>query len=161
MSAATSSVLYSNLKKYAITLPPPAKPAADYLPVKAHALNGSQWLFVSGQLPLQDGNVTQGIVGATITIEEASLAARLCALHILAQVDNACQHAIPASLTCLQLRGFVACDKQFTAQPQVINGASQLIVQLLGDNGRHARAAVGVSSLPLGACVEVEALFAY
>ncbi|MBC6444139.1 MAG: RidA family protein [Alphaproteobacteria bacterium GM202ARS2] len=161
MPAAKISPLHSNLQKHGITLPQPAKPAAHYLPVKSHAIGNNTLLFVSGQLPLKDTTLMQGIVGSTLTIDEAIQAARLCALHVLAQVNQACPPTSLATLTCLQLRGFVACDSQFTQQPKVIDAASQLITQLLEDNGCHARAAVGVSSLPLGACVEVEALFAY
>lgn len=132
-----------------LTLPAPAQPAASYVPV----CRTGQLVFVSGQLPLKDGVIMHpGIVGTDVTLEQAQEAARQCALSILAQVQD---FKIVRVVKCT---GFVASSPDFTDQHKVMNGASDLIVSVLGEAGRHARAAVGMASLPLNASVEVEAI---
>ena len=100
----------------------------------------------------------KGKLGAGVSIEEGQAAARLCAINILAQLQAACGD-LDRVVACVRLGGFVACTPEFTDHPKVVNGASDLIVAVLGDAGRHARAAVGVASLPLDAAVEVEGMF--
>ena len=109
---------------------------------------------------MRDGAVAvKGRLGAEISLEDGVEAARLCMINILAQAKAACGGDLDRIAQCVRLGGFVACVPEFTDQPKVINGASDLVVEVLGDAGRHARAAVGVPSLPLGAAVEVDAIF--
>ena len=138
-----------------LTLPTPAAPVANYVPyTRAGTL-----LFISGQLPFgADGKIAaahSGRVGAEVTPEAAQQAARLCAVNILAQAKAALGSL--DSVRCLKLIGFVAAAPDFIAIPAVVNGASDLMVAVLGDRGKHARSAVGVAQLPLGCAVEVEA----
>jgi enamine deaminase RidA (YjgF/YER057c/UK114 family) len=145
-----------HLKSEGITLPAASSPVANYVPwVRSGSL-----VFVSGQLPLQDGKVAQtGIVGQDLTTEQAAGAARLCALNLIAQVRAACDGDLDRVVRVVKLTGFVAATAAFTEHPQVINGASDVMVTVFGDAGRHSRAAVGAPSLPRGASVEVEAVF--
>lgn len=136
----------------------PELPAAigSYLP---YALAGDL-VFVSGQLPWQEGRIAQtGRVGVELSLDEGVAAARLCGLALIAQVRAACAGDLDRVEAVVRLGGFVACEPGFADQPKVLNGASDLMVEVFEDAGRHARAAVGVSSLPLDACVEVEGLF--
>jgi enamine deaminase RidA (YjgF/YER057c/UK114 family) len=145
------------LKELGIQLPTPAAAAANYVPVRR---SGGNLLVVSGQLPMEAGAVRyQGKLGAGVSLEEGQAAARLCAINVLAQVSAACGGNLDAVVACLRLGGFVACAPEFADHPKVVNGASDLMVDVLGEAGRHARAAVGVPSLPFDAAVEVEALF--
>jgi enamine deaminase RidA (YjgF/YER057c/UK114 family) len=117
-------------------------------------------LFVSGQLPLADGKLTaEGQVGNQVSLEQGVAAARQCALNLIAQASLALGGDLDKVTRVVKLTGFVACLPAFTQHPQVVNGASDLMVQVFGDAGRHARAAVGAPSLPRGAAVEVEAVF--
>lgn len=117
-------------------------------------------VIISGQLPLQGGAVAiKGKVGADVSFEQAHAAARLCGINILAQLNTACGGNLNKVDKCIRLGGFVNCTPEYTDQPKIINGASDLMVAVFGENGRHARAAVGVNALPLGAVVEIEALF--
>ena len=146
----------TRLGELGIELPETAASVANYVPV---ARTGDL-LFVSGQLPMEDGKVVwTGTVGDLLSIEEGAEAARLCAINMLAQLRAALDGDLNRVKRVVRLGGFVASAGDFSAQPQVINGASDLMVDLFGDLGRHARAAVGVSVLPLGAAVEVEGLF--
>lgn len=139
-----------------LSLPTPAAPAANYVPWRRA---GGQ-IVVAGQLPIEAGRVVvTGRLGDDVTLEDGQRAARLCALNILAQVKVACGGTLPDALACLRLGGFVACVPSFTDHPKVVNGASDLMVSVLGEQGRHARFAVGVASLPLGAAVEIDATF--
>lgn len=141
----------ARLKELGITLPAPSAAVANYLPV----VEEGGWITVSGQLPLRDGQLTcKGYVGQDVTPEEAYEAARLCAINGLALIQQAAGSL--ERVRIIRVGGFVASAAGFTAQPQVINGASDLLVEVLGERGRHARAAVGVAELPLGAAVEVE-----
>jgi enamine deaminase RidA (YjgF/YER057c/UK114 family) len=143
------------LKALGITLPAAPAPAGSYVPF---VLEGGL-LTISGQLPMEDGNVAvKGRLGDAVSLEDGQRAARLCAINILAQAKAALGD-LGRIRRCIRLGGFVASTADFTDQPQIVNGASDLIVEVLGAAGRHARAAVGVASLPRGAAVEVEALF--
>jgi len=123
-------------------------------------LNSNDYVFISGQLPLEYQQPKyQGIVGDKISIEDAQQAARLCGINILAQLKSACEGDLDRVKRCIKLDGFVNAIPGFANQPQVINGCSDLIVQVFGDKGKHTRAAVGVSSLPLNVPVEVAACF--
>jgi enamine deaminase RidA (YjgF/YER057c/UK114 family) len=146
----------AHLKQLGISLPAASTPVANYVPfVKTGSL-----VFVAGQLPLLNGAVHyQGIVGQDVTLEVAVNAARLCALNLLAQAKAACDGDLDRVTRVVKLTGFVAAVAHFTDHPKVINGASDLMVEVFGDLGRHARAAVGVPSLPRGAPVEVDAIF--
>lgn len=136
---------------------PAAQPSiANYVA----ALEAGNLLFVSGQLPIAAGQVRyRGRVGVDLNIEEGKLAAQLCALNVLAQAKVALGD-LDRIARCVRLGGFVSCDANFHEQPAVVNGASDLIVAALGEAGRHTRAAVGSSALPLNAAVEVDAIFA-
>lgn len=138
-----------------LTLPTPAAPVASYVPYVIH----QGMIFVSGQISMVDGKVITGILGDTLTTEDGMAAAEVCALMLLAQAKAACEGDLNKLDRCLKLSGFVASTADFTDQPKVINGASDLMGLAMGEAGRHARAAVGVPSLPLGAAVEIEAIF--
>ncbi len=151
-----TSPIERRLEELGLTLPEIPAPAGNYLPwVRAGKL-----LFVSGQIPMVGGRVVvAGRLGEDVGIEEGQRAARLCALNILAQARAALDGDLAGLARCLKLGGFVACTPDFSDQPKVINGASDLIVAVMGDAGRHARFAVGAPALPLGAAVEIEAIF--
>ncbi len=146
----------TQLKTLGITLPEAIAPVANYVPfVKTGNL-----VFVSGQLPMKDGALqSKGQVGTEVSLPEASGAARLCAINLIAQAKAACDGDLDRIKRVVKLTGFVASGPDFTDHPKVVNGASDTMVEIFGDAGRHARAAVGSSSLPLGAAVEVEAIF--
>lgn len=150
------ATIASRLEELGITLPTPAKPAANYVP---YTVSGNL-VFISGQVPYgPDGIEYQGKVGATLTKEDGVAAARLCAINILAQLRAALDGDLERVVRCLKLGGFVNAVPEFTDHPAVINGASNLMVEALGDRGRHARFAVGVGSLPMGVATEVDAIF--
>lgn len=146
----------SRLADLGIDLPRAASPVANYVPF---VVSGNL-VFVSGQIPLVDGKPQFiGRLGDSVTVEEGYQAARHCGLNLLAQLRNACGGNLDKVRRVVKLGGFVACTPEFNQTPQVINGASDLMVEVFGDAGRHARAAVGAPSLPLGVAVEVEAVF--
>lgn len=135
-----------------ITLPSPPAPAGSYVAV---VISGNL-AFVAGQIPLESGQVKfQGKVGKDISVEAGQQAARLCAINALAQL-KATLGSLDRVKHVVKITGFVNCEPSFSDQPRVINGASDFLVQVFGDNGKHARAAIGVSSLPLQSAVEVE-----
>ncbi|EHI49322.1 putative translation initiation inhibitor, yjgF family [SAR116 cluster alpha proteobacterium HIMB100] len=145
-----------NLNRLGITLPDAPAPAANYVP---YVVAGNM-VYVSGQLPLVDGKLSAtGHVGKNVTTEEAAGQARLCAINLLAQLKAACGGDLSRVKQVVKLGGFVACTDDFTDQPEVVNGASDLMVEVFGDAGRHARFAVGTNTLPRGTCVEVEGTF--
>ena len=118
-------------------------------------------MTVSGQLPFVDGKLTKtGILGDTVDVDSGYQAARICAINLLSQVAAACGGDLERVQRCIRLGGFVASTSSFTDHPKVVNGASELMGEILGDKGVHARAAVGVAALPMNACVEVEGMFA-
>ncbi len=144
------------LKALGIALPTPAAPVANYV---GFVKSGNQ-VFVSGQLPLEAGKLQfVGKVGSEVVAEDAKKAARICAINILAQVKVACDGDLERVVRCVKLGIFVNGDADFKDHPAVANGASDLMVEVLGDAGKHARAAVGSGSLPFGVSVEVDAIF--
>ena len=150
------SKIEENLKALGITLPQAAAPVANYVGF----VKSGNIVFVSGQLPAADGKMQSvGKVGSQISPEDAKQAARLCAINILAQLKSACDGNLDRVTRCVKLGIFVNGDADFTAHPLVANGASDLMVEVFGDAGKHARAAVGSGSLPFGVSVEVDAIF--
>ncbi|HKP97646.1 MAG TPA: RidA family protein [Fibrobacteria bacterium] len=143
------------LEALGFRLPPIPKPQGSYVP----AVRTGNLVFVSGQLPMRDGQlVHKGKVGKDLDLEKAQDAARICFLNILAALASTGVH--PDQVTrVIRLGGFVQCVDGFPEQPKVINGASDLCRAVFGEAGAHARAAVGVNALPLDAAVEIEALF--
>ncbi len=145
-----------NLKDKAIELPQPAGPAANYVP---YVVSGNL-VFISGQIPFWNGELRyKGTVGQALNVADGQAAARICALNIVAQLKEACGGDLDRVVRCVKLGGFVCCAADFTDHPKVVNGASDLIVDIFGDAGKHARFAVGAPSLPLGVGVEVDAVF--
>ena len=146
----------SRLRQLGVSLPAAVAPAANYVPT----VRSGNLLFVAGQVPVKDGKTEfVGKLGAGISVAQGQQAARLCAINILAQVAGALDGDLDRVVRCVRLGGFVNAVPEFTEQPQVINGASDFIVEVFGDAGKHARAAVGVGSLPRGVSVEVDAIF--
>ncbi len=138
-----------------ITLPQAAAPAANYLPFT----RSGSLLFISGQLPLVDGSVAvTGLLGRDVDIEAGQRAAALCAINILSQVQAALDGDLQRIVRVLKIQGFVASAPDFVEQHLVINGASDLLADVLAERGRHARAAVGMASLPMNAAVEIDAI---
>jgi enamine deaminase RidA (YjgF/YER057c/UK114 family) len=144
------------LSSLGIALPEAPKAVANYLP----AVVAGDLVIVSGQLPLKDGQLcSTGKLGATVSIEEGYQAARQCAINALAALNGVINGEWGRVAQVVRVGGFVASAEGFTDQPKVINGSSDLMVEVFQDAGRHARAAVGVAELPLGASVEVEFMF--
>ena len=140
------------LKEIGLSLPEAVKPVAEYIPAK---LVGSL-VYCSGQGPVKDGKmVFLGRVGKEVTIEEGYQAAQICALNCLAAIKTAIG-SLDRIDEIVSLRGFVNSDLDFFRQPEVINGASELMVKIFGEKGKHARCALGVSSLPFNTSVELE-----
>jgi len=145
----------SKLADLGLSLPVAAAPVANYV---GYTVSGKT-VYISGQLPFQDGKVTcVGKLGAGVTIDEGYAAGRQCGLNILAHLQAACGGDLDRVAKVLRLGGFVNATPDFTDTPKCVNGASDLMVAVFGDAGRHARAAVGVASLPAGAAVEVDAI---
>lgn len=146
----------ARLKELNIDLPRPPQPVANYVPFKR---TGSL-VFIAGQVPTANGmDQFIGQVGREISLEQAQQAARLCAINIIAQLKIAVDGDLDKVVGCVRLGGFVNAIPGYGQQPQAINGASDLIVEVFGDAGRHARAAVGCGSLPRNVPVEVDAIF--
>jgi enamine deaminase RidA (YjgF/YER057c/UK114 family) len=147
-------VFEDKLKSLNIALPTPPKPAGSYVPVVA----SGNLVFVSGQIPMQDGKVVfTGKVPTEKSVEEAQKAARLCAINILAQL-KANLGSLDKITRIVRVSGFVNSTPDFAEQPKVINAASDLFFEIFGENGKHSRIAVGVSSLPLNSTVEIDAV---
>ena len=145
-----------NLKKNNIILPKAANPVGSYVATKI----SGKILFISGQISIDEkGELIKGKVGKDLTTEEGYNAAKRCALSIVAQVKKACNDDLSKIKSCVKLTGFVNSTDNFTDQPKVINGASDLIALIFGNSGIHTRAAVSTNSLPLGVSVEVDAIF--
>lgn len=143
------------LSDLGLELPEAAVPVANYVP---YAISGNL-VYISGQLPLRGGKlIFTGKVGDIVSIDDAATAARQSALNIISLLKLACDGNLDRMKRVIRLGGFVAAGSNFTDQPKVINGASDLMVEVFGDAGRHARAAVGCPSLPLDAPVEVDAI---
>ena len=150
-----SGKIDARLAELGIQLPIAAAPVANYA---AYVVSGNT-VHVAGQLPIKDGQLKYiGVVGDDVSIEDGMVAAELCALNIIAQVKAACDGDLDRVVRIVKLNGFVNASAGFEDQPAVINGASNLIVKIFGDVGMHARAAVGMGSLPLNASVEIDAI---
>ncbi len=135
-----------------ITLPTPPKPAGSYIPV----VKTGNLIFVSGQIPMKDGQVQfKGQVPTTISIEDAQKAAKLCTINVLAQL-KAELGTLDRISRIVRVSGFVSSSQEFFEQPKIINAASDLLFEIFGDKGKHARVAVGVASLPLNSAVEID-----
>ena len=142
---------HARLAELGIRLPPVAAPVAAYVP----AVRSGQMVYTSGQLPFVDGGLRRtGKVGGSVDAEDAAHDAKLCALNALAAVDELV--GLDQVARVVRVVGYVASAEGFTGQPRVVNGASELLGRVFGDAGRHARSAIGVAELPLGAPVEVE-----
>ncbi len=146
--------IQERLKELGIELPEPAKPVASYLPF----VRTGNLISISGQVSLSAGQAFKGRVPDQVSLEDAILAARLCGINILAQLNAALDGDLDRVVRIVKLGGFVNCTPEFVDQPRVINGASDLMAEVFGEAGKHSRAAVGASSLPLGVTVEVDAL---
>jgi enamine deaminase RidA (YjgF/YER057c/UK114 family) len=144
----------AKLAELGITLPKAAAPVASYVPVVVHG----GMAYVSGQLPFVDGVVVKGRLGDDVSVEAGQAAARACGLMIIAQLQAA--GLLDQVARVVKLGAFINCTADFTQQPEVANGASDLMEQVFGGAGQHARAAVGVPALPRGAAVEVDAVIA-
>ena len=145
-----------NLASQGIVLPQAASPAANYVP---YVLSGKQ-IAVAGQIPFWNGELTGlGKVGRDMTTEDGANIARICGLNLIAQVKAACEGNLDRVARVVKLGGFVNCTEEFCDHPEVINGASNLMVDVFGDKGTHSRFAVGVNSLPRGVAVEVDGIF--
>jgi enamine deaminase RidA (YjgF/YER057c/UK114 family) len=150
------SQIEQRLRALGIELPSPPAPVASYVPFTV----SGRLVFVSGQIPIAEGKPQFiGKLAAEISLEDGKKAARLCALNLLAQLKAACSGDLDRVKNCLRLGVFVSAVPDFTQHPEIANGASDFIVEAMGDAGKHARAAVGAGSLPRGVAVEVEGLF--
>lgn len=145
----------ARLAELGITLPDAPPPAANYVPF---VVTGSL-VHVSGQISQGTGGLIRGRLGADLTVDEGAAAARSCAISLLAQLRKALGGDWSRLVRAVKLTGFVNSTADFTDQPKVVNGASDLLVAVLGEAGRHARSAVSAVSLPLGVAVEVEGIF--
>ena len=144
------------LQDLGITLPNAPMPAANYIP---YVITG-KLVFISGQVPFENGEIKHtGKVGKDIDVDLAKLIARICALNIISVLKNALNGDLSKVNQCVKLGIFVACTNDFHQQPEVANGASDLMVEIFGDKGKHARFAVGTNSLPKNVPVEVDAVF--
>ena len=145
-----------NIEKLKINLPEAKAPVGNYVATKI----SGKTLFISGQISIDEyGQLFKGKLGKDLNTEAGYNAASRCALSIIAQVKKACNNDLSKVKSCIKLTGFVNSTDDFTDQPKVINGASDLIASVFGDAGMHTRAAVSTNSLPLGVSVEVDAIF--
>ena len=145
-----------NLEKLGLKLPDAKAPVGNYVATKIIG----KLLYISGQISISDnGELIKGKIGKELTTDQGYDAAKRCALSIISQAKKACNDDLSKIKSCVKLTGFVNSTDEFTEQPKVINGASDLIVSIFGDTGMHTRAAVSSNSLPLGVSVEVDAIF--
>ena len=149
-------MISDNLKKLNIELPNAPEPVGAYVAFKKI----NNLLYISGQLPIKlDGKIIKGKIGKDLTLEDGQKASRLCAINILAQAKKAMNGDLNKIKNCIKITGFVNSTEDFIDQPKVINPASETLSSVFGNNGKHARAAVSTNSLPLGAAVEIDAIF--
>ena len=145
-----------NIKKLNINLPNAPDPVGSYVASKIVG----KFLYISGQISINEkGEFIKGKVGKELNLEEGYEAAKRCALNIVSQSKKACGNDLSKVKSCIKLTGYVNSTDNFTDQPKIINGASDLISSVFGEIGKHTRAAVSVNSLPLGVAVEVDAIF--
>ncbi|MEK9756665.1 MAG: RidA family protein [Paracoccaceae bacterium] len=145
----------TKLKELGITLPDAPAPAANYVPF----VQVGDIVYVSGQISADANGFIKGRLGDDMTTEEGAAAARACAINLLAQVKAACGGDLDRLVRVVKLTGFVNSTADYTDQPKVVNGASDLLAEALGDAGKHSRSAVSAASLPLGVAVEIEGIF--
>jgi len=145
----------ARLAELGIELPNPAAPAANYVPF----VQVGDLVYISGQISMDANGLVKGKLGDGYSLDDAYAAARLCGINLISQVRAACDGDLDRLVRVIKLNGFVNATQDFTDHPKVINGASDLMVEVFGEQGRHARAAVGSSSLPLGVAVEIEGIF--
>ena len=150
-----SGVIEAKLAELGVSLPDAPAPAANYVPY----VQVGDTVYVSGQISNGPDGLITGKLGADMSPEDGAAAARSCAISLLAQVRAACDGDLDRLVRVVKLTGFVNSTADFTDQPKVINGASDFLVEALGDVGRHARSAVSAASLPLGVAVEIEGIF--
>lgn len=145
----------AKLKELGVTLPDAPAPAANYVP---YVVSGDM-VYISGQISADDNGLITGKLGADLDVEAGQAAAKRCAIALLAQLKAACGGDLDRLVQVVKLGAFVNSAPDFTGQPMVVNGASDFLVEALGDIGRHARSAVGSVSLPLGVAVEIDGVF--
>ena len=149
-------VVFEKLKQLNIELPKAPDPVGAYVPFKKI----TNLLYISGQLPIgPDGEITKGKIGKDLTLEDGQKASKLCVINILAQVSKAMNGNLDYIKNCIKITAFVNSTDDFFDQPKVINPASETLSFLFGDKGKHTRAAISANSLPLGAAVEIDAIF--
>jgi len=147
--------LADKLKELSIPIPETSTKFGNYLPF----LKDENKIYISGQLPIKDGLIISGKVDSEVTLEEANNAAKLCIVNTLLILNSINNEIDLKNLSCIQLSGFVNADNKFDKHPNVINGASDFMCEVLGKSGMHTRIAVGCSSLPKNACVEISSIF--
>ena len=149
-------MIEEKLKKLDIHLPNAPDPVGAYVAYK----KSGNMLFISGQLPISsEGKMIKGKIGKNLKLEDGQAASKLCVLNILAQVKKAMNGNLDEVKSCIKITGYVNSSDDFTDQPKVINPASETLANLFGDKGKHTRAAISSNSLPLGAAVEIDAIF--
>ena len=149
-------MIEKKIKELGLTLPKAPDPVGSYVATKI----SGKLLYVSGQISINNkGELIKGKIGKDLNLEEGYEAAKRCALNIISQANKACNYDLSKIKNCVKLTGYVNSADDFVDQPKVINGASDLISSIFGENGKHTRAAVSVNSLPLGVAVEVDAIF--
>ena len=149
-------MITDNLKKLNIELPNAPDPVGAYVAYKII----NNLLYISGQLPIEsDGKIIKGKIGKNLSLEEGQKAARLCVVNILSQAKKAMGGDLNKIKNCIKITGFVNSTDDFTDQPKVINPASETLSTVFGNKGKHTRAAISANSLPLGAAVEIDAIF--
>jgi enamine deaminase RidA (YjgF/YER057c/UK114 family) len=148
------SKIEARLNELGVVLPQPVAPVANYVPF----VRSGNLVHISGQISLDASGGVKGTVGVDVDLETAQKAARLCGINLLAQMKAACDGDLDRVVRVVKLGGFVQAGPDFIDIPKVVNGCSDLMVEVLGDAGRHARSAVGVYRLPLGFAVEVDAV---
>ena len=145
----------ARLAELGLTLPDSPAPAANYVPY----VQVGNLIFVSGQISMDANGMIKGVLGDNMSVEDGAAAARLCGLSLLAQVKAACGGDFSRFKRAVKLTGFVNSTKEFGDQPKVVNGCSDLLVEVLGEVGRHSRSAVSAGALPFGVAVEIEGIF--
>ena len=149
-------MILDNLKKLNIELPDAPNPVGAYV---AHKIIGNL-LYISGQLPIEaNGKIMKGTIGKDLTLQDGQKASRLCVINIISQAKKALNGDLNKIKNCIKITGFVNSTSDFTDQPKVINPASEILSTVFGNLGKHTRAALSANSLPLGAAVEIDAIF--